>query len=173
SEVCVKHRDEEFMKEFELLGLASDDTRWVIVNMYDPFLSDDDITAFLEMHVESASAPKRIYDRFGYWTGRRQYEVTLKVNKNYEGGFAHPPALFALGGSRGYLFYRDQPPFCRKCHEIGHVEKDCRTTSCTRCGAEGHTKRTCRIKVCSLCGADTHLYRACLKRDLTFVAAEK
>ncbi|MBN3321943.1 ZCHC3 protein, partial [Atractosteus spatula] len=149
------------MQAFECIGLASDNTRWIILHMYDPYLSDDDVTAFLEMHTESVDGIKRINDKNGYWTGRRQYQVTLKANRDHEGGYSHPPALFALGASLGYMFYRNQPPFCRRCHEVGHLETDCRTTRCTRCGEDGHTKRTCRKKVCSLCGEDDHLYKAC------------
>ncbi|MBN3314755.1 ZCHC3 protein, partial [Atractosteus spatula] len=173
SEVCAAKMETHWLKDFEVLGLATDNTRSVIVHMYDPFVDEDDVTAFLEAHTESVERPRRINGRFGYWTGKFQYTVTLKANTNYEGGYSHPPALFSLGSSRGYLYYRDQPPFCRRCFDFGHLEKDCNATECTQCHERGHMKKNCRRKLCSLCGAEDHGYKQCLWRDLTYVAAKK
>ncbi|MBN3316853.1 ZCHC3 protein, partial [Atractosteus spatula] len=149
------------MRFFECEGLVRDNLRWLVVHMYDPFVEDRELTAFLSRHVDVVEAPKSIIDRKGFWTGKRLYHVQLREDKNVEGGYVHPPANFALGASRGYLYYRDQPIFCRSCYGFGHLEKDCGAKECTRCGSKDHARKYCRAKYCSVCGEEDHLYKNC------------
>ncbi|MBN3315082.1 ZCHC3 protein, partial [Atractosteus spatula] len=141
--------------------------------MYDPFVEDRELTAFLSRHVGVVEAPKSIIDRKGFWTGKRLYHVQLREDKNVEGGYVHPPAYFALGTSRDYLYYRDQPIFCRSCYGFGHLEKDCGAKECTRCGSKDHARKYCRAKYCSVCGEEDHLYKNCRWQDPEFVAASE
>ncbi|MBN3317927.1 ZCHC3 protein, partial [Atractosteus spatula] len=153
--------NDELLRDFDVLGLAQDDVRFIIVNMHDPFIEDDIITAYLWMHVDVLAGPQIIGDRFRVWNGRRRYQVRLRRNVGRADGFSHPPSAFFLGQSKGYIYYQNQPSYCRKCCSFGHMDKDCTATSCSRCGARDHTKGRCFQKTCSLCGDTNHLYREC------------
>ncbi|KAK1876857.1 Zinc finger CCHC domain containing protein 3 [Dissostichus eleginoides] len=103
----------------------------------------------------------------GLWTGRRQFQVLLKSEPEGVGGLLHPPALFSLGGDRGYLFYSRQPDFCRRCRKSGHTEGGCTGASCRFCGQGGHEAKDCTVP-CHGCGGIDHLYRSCPGHRRTF-----
>uniref|UniRef100_W5NLU7 CCHC-type domain-containing protein n=1 Tax=Lepisosteus oculatus TaxID=7918 RepID=W5NLU7_LEPOC len=156
------------LENYKCVGLQSDNERMVILHMFDPFMPDCDVTTFLRRYVEVQEPPKLIIDRRRVWTGKRQYRVELRKDPRSPGGLAHPPATFAIGTGRGYLYYGNQPVFCRKCREYGHREADCKVTECRKCNKRGHETRHCPIKECSLCGATGHLYRDCRRRNADF-----
>ncbi|MBN3314154.1 ZCHC3 protein, partial [Atractosteus spatula] len=139
--------------------------------MHDPFISDADVTTFLSRYVEVCEEPRRIMDRRNVWAGNRQYRVKLQADARSPDGFKHPPATFAIGSGRGYLYYRDQPLFCRKCRGFGHRDADCEITECAKCHSRDHSTRNCNIKECSLCGAEGHLYRQCTRRAMDYSRA--
>ncbi|MBN3322093.1 ZCHC3 protein, partial [Atractosteus spatula] len=154
-------KDEQFVRDFEVLGCYHDNFRVVIVHLYDPFLGDDDVTAFLLRHVSVIGQPERILDSRNVWAGKRKYRVKLRSDARGAGGFHHPPASFSLGASRAYLYYQNQPKFCRRCRGFGHQAAECRGNECVVCGAFGHVARECRKKVCTLCETEGHLFKNC------------
>uniref|UniRef100_A0A4W4E325 CCHC-type domain-containing protein n=1 Tax=Electrophorus electricus TaxID=8005 RepID=A0A4W4E325_ELEEL len=103
-----------------------------------------------------------VRDELGIWNGRRQYQMSFK--EDGKGGLVHPPALFAIDGNRGYLFYRDQPVFCRSCRGHGHKMEDCPELECLNCLEKGHLARDCRgPRRCRQCRSEGHL-PACAHR---------
>ncbi|MBN3314336.1 ZCHC3 protein, partial [Atractosteus spatula] len=136
--VTDKKKD-NFLRDYEVLGCYNDNFRVVIVHLYDPFLGDDDVTAFLLRHVSVMGQPEKIMDSCNIWTGKRKYRVLLRSDARGAGGFHHPPASFSLGSSRGYLFN-----VCTICDETRHVARECRKKVCNRCGVEGHLFKGCK-----------------------------
>ncbi|MBN3323563.1 ZCHC3 protein, partial [Atractosteus spatula] len=122
----------------------------VIVHLYDPFIGDDDVMAFLLRYVSVMGQPEKIMDSRNIWTGKRKYRVLLRSDARGAGGFHHPPASFSLGSSKGYLFDQNQPQFCRKCRNFGHHVAECKENVCTICDETGHVAKECRKKVCTL-----------------------
>uniref|UniRef100_W5NLG6 CCHC-type domain-containing protein n=1 Tax=Lepisosteus oculatus TaxID=7918 RepID=W5NLG6_LEPOC len=171
TERCRAAENAEGLRDYTCTGLVNDDERWIILHMHDPFMSDVDVTTFLSRYVEVCEEPRRIMDRRNVWAGNRQYRVKLQADGRSPDGFKHPPATFAIGSSRGYLYYRDQPPFCRKCRGFGHRDADCEVTECSKCHSRDHSTRNCNIKECSLCGAEGHLYRQCNRRNMDYSRA--
>uniref|UniRef100_A0A8C9RVL1 CCHC-type domain-containing protein n=1 Tax=Scleropages formosus TaxID=113540 RepID=A0A8C9RVL1_SCLFO len=89
-------------------------------------------------------------------------------------GFCHPPAVFNLGTSKGYLFYSNQPPFCRVCQGFGHTGANCTNTRCNNCLEKGHMARDCNgPRRCNVCGAEDHLARTCHLRKPTYASQQK
>ncbi|MBN3315210.1 ZCHC3 protein, partial [Atractosteus spatula] len=153
-------KKETFLRDYEVLGCYNDNFRVVIVHLYDPFIGDDDVTAFLLRHVTVMGQPEKIMDSCNIWTGKRKYRVLLRSDARGAGGFHHPPALTHVGQApsilffgfqQGLLFYQNQPQFCRKCCNFGHHVAECRENVCTICDETGHVARECRKKVCTLC----------------------
>ncbi|MBN3312610.1 ZCHC3 protein, partial [Atractosteus spatula] len=122
-------KKENCLRDYEVLGCYNDNFRMVIVHLYDPFIGDDDVTAFLLRHVSVMGQPEKIVDSRYIWTGKRKY----------------------FGFQQGLLFYQNQPQFCRKCCNFGHHVAECRENVCTICDETGHVARECRKKVCTLC----------------------
>uniref|UniRef100_W5N4P4 CCHC-type domain-containing protein n=1 Tax=Lepisosteus oculatus TaxID=7918 RepID=W5N4P4_LEPOC len=112
--------------------------RSVILHMFDPFVPDSDVMTFLRRYIDVLAPPRIIMDLYKVWTGKRQYHIELRPDNRSRDGFAHPPATFAISPGRGYLFYGNQPPFCRKCRESGHREAECNATECRKCHQQGH-----------------------------------
>ncbi|MBN3318740.1 ZCHC3 protein, partial [Atractosteus spatula] len=150
-------------REYECGGLQSDSKRWVVLHMFDPFVTDADVTTFLSRYVDVRTGPLVLSDTRTVWTGKRRYLVELRRDPTTKDGYSHPPATFAIGGGRGYMFYWDQPEFCRKCRTTGHREGACTAEKCGKCGRPGHHTRDCQVKECSLCGDRGHLFRQCSK----------
>uniref|UniRef100_A0AAY4B6X5 CCHC-type domain-containing protein n=1 Tax=Denticeps clupeoides TaxID=299321 RepID=A0AAY4B6X5_9TELE len=64
--------------------------------------------------------------------------------------------------NRGYLFYPQQPPFCKLCLGRGHTADACTNIKCRNCLDKGHMAKDCtRPRRCKICGGDNHLARAC------------
>uniref|UniRef100_A0AAY4B3V0 CCHC-type domain-containing protein n=1 Tax=Denticeps clupeoides TaxID=299321 RepID=A0AAY4B3V0_9TELE len=72
------------------------------------------------------------------------------------------PATSRSLGNRGYLFYPQQPPFCKLCLGRGHTADACTNIKCRNCLDKGHMAKDCtRPRRCKICGGDNHLARAC------------
>uniref|UniRef100_W5NLV0 CCHC-type domain-containing protein n=1 Tax=Lepisosteus oculatus TaxID=7918 RepID=W5NLV0_LEPOC len=165
AEKCAKLIKDSGLREYECGGLQCNSKRWVVLHMFDPFVSDADVTTFLRRYAEVRVGPVVLSDTRTVWTGKRQYLVELRRGDNSTpDGFTHPPATFSIGGGRGYLYYWDQPEFCRKCRAFGHREGACDAEKCRKCNRSWHNTRNCPVKECSLCGESGHLFRQCEKR---------
>uniref|UniRef100_A0AAY4B6Z8 CCHC-type domain-containing protein n=1 Tax=Denticeps clupeoides TaxID=299321 RepID=A0AAY4B6Z8_9TELE len=72
----------------------------------------------------------------------------------------HP--LWYIEGNRGYLFYPQQPPFCKLCLGRGHTADACTNMKCRNCLDKGHMAKDCTGPCrCKICGGDNHLARSC------------
>uniref|UniRef100_W5MP33 CCHC-type domain-containing protein n=1 Tax=Lepisosteus oculatus TaxID=7918 RepID=W5MP33_LEPOC len=96
------------------------------------------IFLFLSRYVDVVSDCTRVLDRLGAWTGRRQFAVILRPDPTSLDDFKHPPASFAFGSDRGYLFYAGQPKTCRRCLETSHTADTCLQIRCRNCNELGH-----------------------------------
>ncbi|KAK2810876.1 hypothetical protein Q5P01_000335 [Channa striata] len=150
---CMDLVNEHPLAVFEVLNLDKPNFRIITIHTFNPYVSDLALKDFLGHFTDSVSAPRYVRDPFGFWTGRRQFQVLLKQDVDGHDGLKHPPAFFQLGADRGYLFYARQPPFCRRCRSHGH----------------GHVAAAChREKTCNGCGKSGHMYKGCPDRRRTF-----
>ncbi len=139
------------------------------IHLYNPFVEDGDVLAFLARYCETVKGGERLKDRFGIWTGKRRYLVKLRPDKATPGGLAHPPGSFFIGSNRGFLHYPGQPVYCRRCGVQGHVKAECTGQRCRFCGSAEHMASACpEPKTCSLCGGGDHLFRVCPSRQKTY-----
>uniref|UniRef100_W5LWC8 CCHC-type domain-containing protein n=1 Tax=Lepisosteus oculatus TaxID=7918 RepID=W5LWC8_LEPOC len=159
---------------YDIEGIWAKACQVITVHVYNPFVRNDDIFLFLSLYVDVVSDCTRVVDRLGVWTGRRQFAVILRPYPTSLDGFKHPPASFALGSDRGYLFYAGQPKTCRRCQETGHTADTCSQVRCRNCNELGHLMRDCKkAKYCSVCGEEDHLYKICQWLNPEFVAASE
>ncbi|KAK9515954.1 hypothetical protein VZT92_026550 [Zoarces viviparus] len=174
TEICRAQAGVRPLAGYKVLNLDRPNFRTITVHMYNPFVNDSALAAFLGQYGEVVTAARHIKDTLGFWTGRRQYQVLLYHDAEGPGGLKHPPAFFSLGGDRGYLFYPRQPAFCRKCRQSGHAEAGCGEARCRFCGQAGHSAKDCtEPRTCHGCGGTDHLYRGCPGRKKTFAEAAK
>ena len=52
---------------------------------------------------------------------------------------------------------------CRRCHFLGHTDRDCHTKICDFCKKQGHIVDECRRIVCTQCGEQGHFMKDCTK----------
>uniref|UniRef100_A0AAY4B3Y0 CCHC-type domain-containing protein n=1 Tax=Denticeps clupeoides TaxID=299321 RepID=A0AAY4B3Y0_9TELE len=101
-------------------------------------------------------------DELGIWNGRRQFQARLRPDPSAPDGLCHPPGYFNIEGNRGYLFYPQQPPFCKLCLGRGHTADACTNMKCRNCLDKGHMAKDCTgPRRCKICGGDNHLARSC------------
>ncbi|MGH0192626.1 UNVERIFIED_CONTAM: hypothetical protein FKN15_020187 [Acipenser sinensis] len=151
---CKEKEDDAPLSNFKVESLSRKNFRVVTVHMYNPHVTDSTVGLFLCRYVKVISGAKYLRDKFGIWTGKRQFQVLLNDDKSGFGGFFHPPANFSIGADRGYLLYSGQPSFCSKCQSFGHLGVDCSQERCRNCGELGHTASGCsKPKCCNTCGA--------------------
>ncbi|KAK3566663.1 hypothetical protein QTP86_002377 [Hemibagrus guttatus] len=168
---CSRLPEEESLRGLRLVPLFAMDEVPVTVHLYNPFVADEDIRAFLGRYCSSVAAGERIRGRFDIWNGKRRFLPRLKVDPSSPGGLLHPPGSFTIGPHRGYLHYPGQPLYCRRCGALGHTKERCMGRRCCSCGAKGHSAADCGApKTCSLCGSEEHLYRYCPARKKTFAS---
>ncbi|KAJ1809579.1 hypothetical protein LPJ75_004362, partial [Coemansia sp. RSA 2598] len=60
-------------------------------------------------------------------------------------------------------FMEEKEALCFKCHQPGHMAKDCAVTTCLTCGQNGHTTRDCKLSgsVCHRCNMRGHMSSEC------------
>uniref|UniRef100_A0A8B9HZ66 Phorbol-ester/DAG-type domain-containing protein n=1 Tax=Astyanax mexicanus TaxID=7994 RepID=A0A8B9HZ66_ASTMX len=140
---------EEVLRGLRLVPLFTMDKVPVMVHLYNPFLADEVIRAFLDHYCTSVSV----------------------VDPAGPGGLLHPPGSFTIGPHHGFLHYSGQPLYCRRCGGLGHTKEACDGRRCRTCGPEEHSTADCGApKACSLCGSSAHLFRACPSRGGTFAS---
>lgn len=89
-------------------------------------------------------------------------------------GYLHPPALCVIEGVKGQVMYSRQPPFCRRCMEVGHVDAECESVVCHNCREKGHMAAECKEpRSCNYCVSANHLRRACPERRRTYADAAR
>ncbi|KAK1802739.1 hypothetical protein P4O66_021274 [Electrophorus voltai] len=142
----------------------------VTTHVFNPHVPTDLIRRFLQGYGTVHPGERMVRGELGIWNGRRQYQMSFK--EDGKGGLVYPPALFAIDGNRGYLFYRDQPVFCRSCRGHGHKMEDCPELECLNCLEKGHLARDCRgPRRCRQCRREGHLARSCFPGGRTYAAA--
>ncbi|KAL2080684.1 hypothetical protein ACEWY4_024477 [Coilia grayii] len=157
-----------------LRPLHHQDVVQLVLHMYNPYVQDADVEAFLARHVVFVKGGTRLKDNFGIWTGKRRYVVRLRPDPARLGEFIHPPGSFSIGADRGFLTYPGQPLYCRRCGGLGHTKAACSGSRCRFCGGEGHAADRCQApRQCSLCGSEGHLFRACPGRSRTYADAAR
>uniref|UniRef100_A0A8C7HUP0 CCHC-type domain-containing protein n=1 Tax=Oncorhynchus kisutch TaxID=8019 RepID=A0A8C7HUP0_ONCKI len=160
------------MSHYEITSLAKNNFRVVTVNIYNPYVKDEEVRAFLGRYMDNVSSARHLKDSLGFWNGRRGFQALLREDPKGHGGYLHPPAMFSLGADRGTLFYARQPPFCRRCMAYGHIFASCSTGKCRFCGSEEHEARDCdKPKACHGCGSSAHLWRGCPARQRSYASA--
>ncbi|KAK3566648.1 hypothetical protein QTP86_001848, partial [Hemibagrus guttatus] len=148
---CSRRPEEEVLRGLRFVPLFAMDEDPVTVHIYNPYVTDEDIRAFLGR--------------------KRRFLVKLKVDPASPGGPLHPPGSFAIGPNRRFLHYPGQPLSCWKCFAAGHTKEACTGWRCQLCGLEEHLAAECSApKTCSLCGSEEHLYRQCPLRKSTFAS---
>lgn len=131
----------------------------VIVHMFNPFVPEEDIMAFLNRYCLVVSRGKKLVDEDGFWTGKRQFVVGLRAVRGKD---TLPPHSFALGPHRGYLFFPGREGTCWSCGVPGHSKEQCTKVVCRQCGSPGHFAKDCKApRSCSLCREVGHLFRGC------------
>ena len=160
--------------QFRVESMERRNHRVVIINMFDMNLPDEAVSRFLERYARVVAGPKYRRDAFGFWTGQRVYEVLLRESDHGFEGYLHPPALCTVEGVRGYVVYSRQPPFCRRCMEVGHTGEDCKRVVCHNCRQRGHIAVECtEPRTCNICGSKGHLMRSCPDRQRTYADAAR
>uniref|UniRef100_A0AAZ3PS75 CCHC-type domain-containing protein n=1 Tax=Oncorhynchus tshawytscha TaxID=74940 RepID=A0AAZ3PS75_ONCTS len=143
------------------IGLSKNNFRVVTVNIYNPYVKDEEVRAFLGRYMDNVSSARHLKDSLGFWNGRRGFQALLREDPKGHGGYLHPPAMFSLG-----------PPFCRRCMAYGHIFASCSTRKCRFCGSEEHEARDCdKPKACHGCGSSAHLWRGCPARQRSYASA--
>uniref|UniRef100_A0AAZ3PZR7 CCHC-type domain-containing protein n=1 Tax=Oncorhynchus tshawytscha TaxID=74940 RepID=A0AAZ3PZR7_ONCTS len=142
-------------------SLAKNNFRVVTVNIYNPYVKDEEVRAFLGRYMDNVSSARHLKDSLGFWNGRRGFQALLREDPKGHGGYLHPPAMFSLG-----------PPFCRRCMAYGHIFASCSTRKCRFCGSEEHEARDCdKPKACHGCDSSAHLWRGCPARQRSYASA--
>ncbi|KAL7852919.1 hypothetical protein SRHO_G00187040 [Serrasalmus rhombeus] len=163
----VDVRDHPLGRKFELHPLGQNGRRMVTVHLFNPFVTAEVIRTFLRRYGEVQPGENMVRDELGIWNGRRQFMVEFR--EDGKGDLTHPPAYFSLNGSKGYLFYRGQPTFCRGCLQHGHEVSGCRDLSCKNCLGKGHLAKDCKNpRRCKSCGREGHLAYSCPRREVTY-----
>ena len=171
-DTCKEKAASEPFSNFQVYPLCRLDLKVITVHVYNPYVGDDSIGAFLGRFGKVSPGVRYLRDGYGIWSGRRQFRVALNRDPDGAEKLAHPPAYFSIGADRGYLFYSGQPSFCRHCRSFGHVATGCNLLKCRNCGKPGHGAATCReARVCNGCGKQGHLFKDCPNRQRTYAEA--
>lgn len=163
-----KMKEHALLQGLHLQPVFTQDFLPLTVHIYNPFVEDGDVMAFLARHCEAVRGGERLRDKHGIWNGKRRFLVRLKM---MGGDIIHPPGSFSIGSNRGFLHYPGQPMYCRRCGGQGHIKSGCPGLRCRFCGMTDHSSAECKApKKCSLCGSEEHLYRLCPQRRRTFAS---
>ena len=161
-ERCKEKAGEGLMAKFEASSLVRKSYKVVTVHMYNPYVEDEALEGFLAWYGRVLTGVRYLRDEFGIWTGKRQFRVDLREDPKGHDGLCHPPVFFSLGTDRGFLFYSEQPTYCRQCQAFGHTAANCGNVRCRNCNEEGHISTTFhKPRKCHGCGSIGHLFRDC------------
>ncbi|KAJ8335393.1 hypothetical protein SKAU_G00387350 [Synaphobranchus kaupii] len=164
----------EDLGPFQVESMEHRNHRVVIVNMFDMNLPDESVCQFLEHYARVVSGPRYHCDAYGFWNGHRVFDFLLRESDHGFEGFLHPPALCMVEGVKGHVMYSRQPPFCRRCMEVGHNNAECGSVVCHNCRKQGHMASECNEpRTCNICGYGEHLMWACLERRRTYADAAR
>lgn len=170
SEVCwntyegfKKLAEDPIGRKFSAQPLFMQEEKVITVHLYNPFADVNLVKAFLANYCEDLRGGDRVMNKFGIWSGKYRFVGRFITDKDCIGGVKRPPAVFSIGGERGFLFYPGQPRYCRKCLSYGHTNFDCEfEQKCRFCGKEGHLARDCTAgRVCDICKTSGHLAKQC------------
>lgn len=156
-------KDDPLLQGFQLLSSEVKQRIPLVVQMYNPFVRDAEVVAFLARYCEVLSEGVKQTNVLGTFNGQRKYFVRLRQDAEGVGGVKHPPQMFSIGSNRGVLWYPGQPLFCRNCFSFGHRREDCVAGQvCRNCYQPGHFMSECPAgRACHLCGSRDHLARQC------------
>ncbi|KAG1928992.1 hypothetical protein F2P79_023214 [Pimephales promelas] len=173
-EAWKKKEGHLLMDGLQVLPIFAQDFIPLTVHIYNPFVEDGDVLAFIARYCETVRGGERLRDRHGIWNGKRRYLVKLRLDPSTAGSVVHPPGSFSIGSNRGFLYYPGQPVYCRRCGEKGHMKMECKGEKCRFCGRADHEAAACTApKLCNLCGSEEHLYRGCPARKKSYASLFK
>ena len=169
---CDMKKGERLLCDYDIVSLDRPNFKMVTVQMYNPYVTHEQIYGFLSKYGEVLAAGKKIRDLLGFWTGKMQYQMLLKEDPRGYDGLVHPPAQFNIAGDKGFLFYNRQPPYCKRCKAVGHFEGSCRFEWCSYCRAHGHLSANCPW-YCGVCKSRGHTDEDCPKRPKSYAQATR
>lgn len=155
--------DSEVGRKFGVQPLFMQEEKVITVHLYNPFADINLVRAFLSSYCDNLRGGDKIFNNFQIWSGKYRFFGTFKNDSSCVGGVRRPPAVFTIGGERGFLFYPGQPRYCRKCMMYGHVSGECdQELKCRFCGKGGHAARDCKEgRVCDICHKPGHMAKQC------------
>lgn len=155
--------DSEIGRKFGVQPLFMQEEKVITVHLYNPFADINLVRAFLSNYCDDLRGGDKIFNNFKIWSGKYRFFGTFKNDSSCVGGVRRPPAVFTIGGERGFLFYPGQPRYCRKCMRYGHVSGECdQELKCRFCGKGGHVARDCKEgRVCDICQKPGHMAKQC------------
>lgn len=156
-------KKEEILKDFTVTPLFMREEKMITVHLYNPFADPALVRAFLSAYCEELQGGDKVYNKYGIWSGKYKFIGRFKSDSDCVGGVKRPPAVFSIGGERGFLFYPGQPMYCRNCLSYGHTKAQCeKGQRCRFCGSADHLAAQCKEqRVCDLCRKTGHLARNC------------
>ncbi|MGL5217880.1 MAG: hypothetical protein ACRC8R_22545 [Aeromonas hydrophila] len=173
-EAWKKKEGHKLLEGLQLQPVFVQDFIPLTIHIYNPFVEDGDVLAFIARYCDVVRGGERLRDRYGIWNGKRRYMVKLRLDSSSPGTVLHPPGSFSIGPNRGFLHYPGQPVYCRRCGGQGHVKVECKGERCRFCGKTDHVAAECTApKHCSLCGSKEHLYRGCPARKKSYASLFK
>lgn len=145
-----------------ILLLFQREVNMITVHLYNPFVDVLLIRAFLFSYCEDLRGGERVRNKFGIWSDKYRFVGRFKDDPECIGGVKRPPAVFSVGGERGFLFYLGQPMYYRNCLKYGHTKAEGGAgLRCRFCGGD-HQASQCRENtVCDICKKTGHLARQC------------
>ena len=89
-------------------------------------------------------------------------EVYVEIKKKI-------PSYVYIGKNLVGFNYMGQDPTCRKCHQTGHIGRECTVgVTCRGCGGDDHYIATCPNVICFQCGKQGHTATSCFSYDDEF-----
>lgn len=169
SEICwniyekIRNVDNDLLRKMEVIPLFMQEEKAIVVHMYNPFADVSLVKAFLNNYCDKLRGGDKVLNKFDIWTGKYRFYGRFRKDSECVGGVRRPPAVFTIGGERGFLFYPGQPVYCRNCSVYGHTSADCdQGIKCRFCRSPDHFSRDCtQKKVCDICKRVGHLARQC------------
>ncbi|KAL7401365.1 hypothetical protein ABVT39_026944 [Epinephelus coioides] len=111
------------LKNFELFSLARNNNCIITVHMYNPWVSEEAVRYFLNRFMTVLPGVNEIKDALGIWTGKRQFQVQLREDRNGCEGYLHPPASFTKLSN--HWPHNERLKRCSLCNSHTHLAKDC------------------------------------------------